>query len=276
MPSLETMEPDSNTVEAGDPTLITSPDVTAEALPEVAEPETDAQTDAEQGEAKPDEDPATKSLKRMERRIDRISAARHQAQAEAEMSRRQMAELQQRLAQYEQPQEQQQYQQPQPQQQQYDVVAVAQELRALEKVTDRSNHVVNEGTKRFPEFAKALQIVAEEVGPLVVPIAPGARVGKPTPIGEAILDADDPAGVLNYLGANPEVAGELASMSATQAARRILRIELELSKPKEPKQSMAPKPISPARSAARNTEALSNDLPIDEWAKRFYQQMGRR
>jgi hypothetical protein len=202
----------------------------------------------------------------MERRIDRISAARHQAQAEAEMSRRQMAELQQRLAQYEQPQEQQQYQQPQPQQ--YDVVAVAQELRALEKVTDRSNHVVNEGTKRFPEFAKALQIVAEEVGPLVVPIAPGARVGKPTPIGEAILDADDPAGVLNYLGANPEVAGELASMSATQAARRILRIELELSKPKEPKQSLAPKPISPTRGGARDPGGLHDELPLNEWMAR--------
>jgi hypothetical protein len=212
----------------------------------------------------------------MERRIDRISAARHQAQAEAEMSRRQMAELQQRLAQYEQPQEPQQYQQPQPQQQQYDVVAVAQELQELKEVTARSNHVANDGRKRFPEFAKALQIVSEELGPLVVPIAPGAQFGKPTPIGKVILEADDPAGVLNYLGENPEVAGELAGMSDTRAARRIERIEAELSKPKAPKQSMAPKPISPTRSAARNTEALSNDLPIDEWAKRFYQQMGRR
>jgi hypothetical protein len=49
-----------------------------------------------------------------------------------------------------------------------------------------------------------------------------------------------------------------------------------MSKPRETKQSMAPKPISPARAIARDTGALSNDLPMDEWARRFLQQRAKR
>ena len=47
---------------------------------EVVTPETDTQTEKPETQ----EDPAAKSLKRLERRIDRVTAARYQAEAERE------------------------------------------------------------------------------------------------------------------------------------------------------------------------------------------------
>jgi hypothetical protein len=44
---------------------------------------------------------------------------------------------------------------------------------------------------------------------------------------------------------------------------------MEIGKAKEPKQSSAPKPITPVKSAAKDDGALSDNLSPDEWAKRF-------
>lgn len=246
-------------VSPGEDTQIPAPELTAE-QPEIAEP---VSNEAETQDDKPAEDPLAKSVKRMERRIDRISAARYQAEARAQALEAQLQALQQREQQYE-PQEQ--------QQPQADPVAMARLLRDLDKVTEKSNQVAAEGGKRFgADFQTAVAQVIEEAGPLVLPVAPGARVGRPTPLGEAILEADDPAAVLHYLGTNPDTAAELHGLSAIQVARKIAKIEAELSKPAAPKVSNAPKPISPTKPVARDGGKLSDDLPIDEWARRFYQ-----
>lgn len=243
-------------VSPGEETQNPAPELTAE-QPEVAEPETN---EAESQDEKPAEDPLAKTVKRMERRIDRATAARYQAEARAQALEAQLQALQQREQQYE-PQEQ----------PQADPVAMARLLRDLDKVTEKSNQVAAEGNKRFgADFQNAVAQVIEEAGPLVLPVAPGAKVGKPTPLGEAILEADDPAAVLHYLGTNPDAAAELHGLSAIQVARKIAKIEAELSKPAAPKVSNAPKPISPTKPVARDGGKLSDDLPIDEWARRFY------
>jgi len=225
--------------------------------PEVATPEAD---ETEQADSQNEADPREKAVKSLTRRVDRLTAARYQAQAEADMARRQLAEMQQRLSQYEQPQEQ--------QQPQVDVLSVARQLKDFDAFNERSNTLVADGQKRFQEFGKALQIVSEEAGPLVVPVAPGSPYARPTPVGEAVLAADDPAAVLHYLGQNPDLASQLHGKSAAQAARLVARIEADLSKPKEPKASAAPRPISPTKNASRDTGGLSDELPLDEWMRR--------
>lgn len=228
---------------------------------EVVTPETDTQTEKPETQ----EDPAAKSLKRLERRIDRVTAARYQAEAEREQARQEAAELKARLQQFEQHEDT-------PRQPQIDPVQLANEIATVREITARSNAIAKEGEAKFgkTEFAQALRTVQEEAGSLFT------QKGTPTPIGEAVLSADDPAALLHYLGTNPEAASELADLTPVQAARRIARLEIEMSKPVAPKQSNAPKPISPVRASSAASSGLTDDLPADEWAKRFRAQRNSR
>jgi hypothetical protein len=226
--------------------------------PEVVEPEPVEQPDEPQ---KPEDDPRDKAVKSLTRRVDRITAARYQAEARAQQAAQDAEALRQRLAQYEQGEE--------PPQRQADPVALARELVTLERITEKSNTVAKDGAKRFEGFNKALTVVTEEAGPLFMPVAPG--IGRPTPLGEAVLAARDPAAVLHHLGNNPELAAELHGLTATELAYRVAEIGIELRKTNEPKQSNAPRPISPVKSAIKDDGGLSDNLPIDEWAKRFRQ-----
>lgn len=247
-------------VDPGAPTEIPAPAPTE--TPEVVAPEPVEQTDEPK---QPEDDPRDKAVKSLTRRVDRITAARYQAEARAQQAAQEAEQLRQQLAQYTQQEDR-----PQPQ---ADPVALAREIATLERITEKSNTVAKDGAKRFEGFNKALSVVQDEAGPLFVPVAPG--IGKPTPLGEAVLDAEDPAAVLHHLGNNPELAAELHGLSATQVARRIARIEIELSKASEPKQSSAPKPISPVKSAAKDDGGLADSLPIEEWTKRFRQSRQR-
>ncbi len=245
-----------------------APDVAAELptseqaeTPEVATPESSAETQPDEPQ-EPEVDPRDKAVKSLNRRVDRITAARYQAEARAQQAAQESEQLRQRLAQYEQGET--------PQPRQADPLALANEIATIREVTAKSNAVAKDGEKRFDGFGKAVSVVIEEAGPLVVPIAPGQSIGKPTPLGEAILDSEDPAAVLHYLGNNPDAAADLHGLTATQVARRIARIELEIGKAKEPKQSNAPKPITPVKSAAKDDGGLSDNLPTDEWIKRFH------
>lgn len=244
-----------------------APDVAAELptseqaeTPEVATPESSAETQPDEPQ-EPEVDPRDKAVKSLNRRVDRITAARYQAEARATQAAQEAEQLRQRLAQYEQGET--------PQPRQSDPLALANEIATIREVTTKSNAIAKDGEKRFEGFGKALAVVIEEAGPLVSPIQPGAPVGRPTPLGEAILDADDPAAVLHYLGNNPDAAADLHGLTATQVARRIARIELEIGKAKEPKQSNAPKPITPLKSAIKDDGGLSDNLSAEEWAKRF-------
>lgn len=225
---------------------IPATEVTAQEAPEVAAPEND--------EAAERDDP-TKVVKRMERRIDRLTAARYQAEARAEQVAAQYEHLRA------------QFSQEAPQQGgQQDPVALAREIAQVERITEKANGIAADGNKRFEGFGKAVQTVSAEVGSLF------DKRGKATPIGEAILAADDPAALIHHIGTNPDLAADLADMTPIQQARKLARIEIEMGKPKETKQSTAPKPITPARAAVRDGGGLSDDLPIEEWAKRFQKQ----
>lgn len=226
-------------------TEIPATEVTAQETQEVAAPEND--------EAAERDDP-TKVVKRMERRIDRLTAARYQAEARAEQVAAQYEQLRSQLS------------QETPQQGQQDPVALAREIAHVERITEKANGIAADGNKRFESFGKSVQTIASEVGSLF------DKRGKATPIGEAILAADDPAALIHHIGTNPDLAADLADMTPIQQARKLARIEIDMAKPKEAPRSNAPKPLTPVKGAARDDGGVSDNLSIDEWIRRRNKQ----
>lgn len=142
---------------------------------------------------------------------------------------------------------------------------LAKEIAKIERITERSNAIAGEGAKRFgDQFGNAVKMLTREAGSMF------DTYGRPTGLGEAVLSADDPAAVINALGSDPDLAAEFADLSAVQQARRIARLEIELSKAPEIKHSNAPKPITPARGAAstEKSPAEMSDAEFAAWRKR--------
>lgn len=224
--------------------------------PEVTTPEPET-TEAPQ----PEPDEGDKTVKRMERRIQRLTADKYQTRAQAEAAMQEAEQLRQRLAQYEQTQEQPQGPDP---------IALAKEIAKIEKVTEKSNAVAKEGAKRFPDFKESLQTITREAGPLF------DKFGRPTGLGEAVLDADDPAAVLHKIGSDPDLAAELADLSPIQQARRIAKLEAAMVAPKPEPKSNAPKPLTPVKATKADAGGLDDSLDLNEWTKRFYESRRNR
>lgn len=203
--------------------------------PEVATPEPGQEEAAE--EVKAEEDDRDKTLRRMERRINQKHAQAAAAAEREKMARAETEQLRQKLAQYEAPQEK--------PHEEADPVALAREIVQIERVTEKANGVAKDGEKRFTGFKESVLAVTEEAGPLF------DQKGKSTALGEAILDADDPAALLHHLGSNPDLASELQGLTPAQLGRRLGRIEAEM--------STKPKPLSKAPAPERPLAANVSD-----------------
>jgi len=224
---------------------------------EVATPETEVEEPKDpEAEAKAERD---KAIRNLQRRVDRKHAQAAAAEERARLAEQRIADIEAR------------YSGSEEQKPQIDPIQLAEQIATIREVNTKANTVAKDGGSRFPDFKDALRTVAEEAGPLF------DQRGMPTGLGESVLDADDPAAVLHYLGTNPEIASELQGLKPTQIARRIARIEADMAKPieadmakpKEPKQSTAPKPVAPVRQSA-DVGGLSDSLTTEEWAQRFY------
>lgn len=218
--------------------------------PEIVTPEPETQTEPE---AKADD--ADKSLKRLERRIDRLTAARYQTAAEAQQARKEADELRARLAQYEQPETQPETLTPEK------VLPIARQmadyLRSQERVQDKVQSVMAAG-KALDGFDQACNNVNEEL-PFYAPN------GAPTPFLSVVMECESPAVVLHHLGRNPDLAEELARLTPTQQARRLDRLESELNKKPEPKASSAPKPIEPLKGTGGGATKEPSDMSYKEF-----------
>ena len=130
---------------------IPATEVPAQETPEVAAPEND--------EAAERDDP-NRVVKRMERRIDRLTAARYQAEARAEQVAAQYEQLRSQLSQ-EQPQ----------QGGQQDPVALAREMSQVERITEKANGIAADGNKRFTAIIKVV---------LPQPLSPTKPISSPS------------------------------------------------------------------------------------------------
>lgn len=212
--------------------------------PEVASPEPAADTSqpATESVQEPTEAERDKALRAMQRRIDKRTADLYRERAKLELAERKLQEYEQRPS--EEPQQ--------------DPIKLAREIARLEKVQERSNAIANEGAKAFPDFREAVVALAQEVGALY------DQRGAPMPLMEAILDSDIPAKVLYHLGRNPDIAADLADLTPTQQARRIARLEVELSKPATQQVSKAPQPLTPVKSGG-NVVKDESAMTDAEW-----------
>lgn len=203
-------------------------------------------------EEKHEETPETeesKALKRLQRRIDKRTADVYRERAEKEA-------LAQRLAQFESKEEK-----AEPSIEEV-VRHQAREIAKMERLNDRCNEIATQGNKDFPDFKDNLKSLAQEV-PLF------DQRGAPTTVMQVILEADNPAKLMHHLGANPDLAAELSDLTPTQLARKLDRIERDMSKAQK---SSAPAPLTPTKGAASNDE-LHSGLSDAEWIARREKQL---
>ena len=208
-------------------------------------------------DAKAEKTPEQRELERLRRQLtkrDRTQGKLHQ----------ELQQARERLSQFEATQPQ----QARAPQEAADPVSIAREIAHIEKVTEKSNQIHKDGTKRFPDFMEAVANVQEEVGPLF------DRYGRPSPVMEAVFDSEKQTDLLYFLGKNPDLASELEGLTPAQLGRRIARIEAQMSEQAKPKTSAAPKPLAPVRGGASDNE-LRSDLSTEEWMRRREAQLRR-
>ena len=232
-------------VSTGEETQNPAPEVVEETT-EVTTPETvEAKT-----EEVSEEDETQKSIKRLQRRIDKRTADVYRERARAEQLAAELEKL--RAGQTEE----------KPEPKEFAREAVDRDtLKEIVRFEEKAAEIVEGGKKLEPKFTELLNDLRAEVGDFVQPN------GLPSPFMKAVLDiSDNPTKLMLHLAKNPDVAGDLADLPVTKLAARLDRIERSLSEP-TPKQSSAPKPLEPVKSKSSDS-GLHSNLSTEEWMKR--------
>lgn len=218
--------------------------------PEIVEPgstDSEGQKAGESEEAKPEKTAEQKELERLRRQVTKSHRTQGRMHQETVELRDRLAHLEQReagMTEGDKPKAE------------IDPVKLAREIATIERVTEKANAVAKDGNKRFPDFRTALDTLRDEAGDLF------DKRGLPTPIGEAILEADDPAALIHFLGANDDLAAELEGLSPAALGRRIAKFEARMNAEPKPKPlSKASEPIAPlkgtANAAVKSLEQMS-------------------
>lgn len=223
--------------------------------PEVTTPEPTADGGQEPGseDAKEEKSPEQRELERLRRQLTKRDRTQGKLHQELQQARERLAQIETA-----EPKEQ--------TRESVDPVVLAREIALVEKVTEKSNLIHKDGTKRFPDFMEAVTAVQEELGPLF------DQKGRPAPVMEAVMDSEKPADLLHFLGKNPDLASELEGLTPAQLGRRIERLETRMAEQAKPKTSGAPKPLEPVRGGASDNE-LRSDLSTEEWMRRREAQL---
>jgi Skp family chaperone for outer membrane proteins len=224
---------------------------------EVTTPEPTADGGPEPGseDAKAEKSPEQRELERLRRQLTKRDRTQGKLHQELQQARERLSQLE-TTEPTDKPRES------------VDPHALAREIALVEKVTEKSNQIAKEGTKRFPDFMETIAAISEELGPLF------DQRGRPAPVMEAVFDAEKPADLLHFLGKNPDLAAELEGLTPAQLGRRIARLETQMAEQAKPKTSAAPKPLEPVRGGASDNE-LRSDLSTEEWMRRREAQLRR-
>ncbi|MGH7186489.1 MAG: hypothetical protein ACREIB_09485, partial [Pseudomonadota bacterium] len=131
----------------------------------------------------------------------------------------------------------------------------AREMVHYQSLNEKADKALKSGAK-LSGFTEAVSALREEV-------SFADRSGRITPFLEAVLDADDPARVIHYLGQNPDEAAEFADLSPAQLGRRLEKLETRLAQDGKAK-SKAPAPIEPIGGARAKTGDLQS-MSMDDY-----------
>ena len=242
-----------------------STDVPGQEAAEGAHPQNGAEQgegqsqDSEGGEKLSEEQ---KTIRKLQRRIDRLTAGRGAASREAELLREELAQhRQQSRGQDDEPKA--------IDPKEIDRLATerARELTRQQQVASKVGTVLQTG-KKLEGFDQAVNAVAEEV-----PFTD--RHGRPTPFIEAVLDADKPAEVLHWLGQNPDEAAAFASLTPAQIGRRLAQIESRIEREAKAKTSNAPAPLQPVKARA-TADGPSDSDDIATWMRKERERVAKR
>jgi hypothetical protein len=242
-----------------------TPEPIANTQPEVATPESESTEQAQQTDADAESgDGADKSIKRMERRLGRVTGKYYEAEARAK-------QLEAELSQYKQtqPEAERQFK---PEELEGLISKQAEQIADARHVDRRGAEISTELFKLVgsPDVVKDLiDTITEEAGPFINP-----RTGKWTALGEAVDDSKNPAELIKYLGKNPDVAASLHGLTDARLGRRIAAIEAQMAKP-EPKRSNAPPPLEPVKAGGKVQKAPS-EMSDKEFAEYRRAQIAKR
>lgn len=207
------------------------------------------------GDDKPEKTPEQKELERLRRQLTKAQRVNGRISFERQQAFEQLQQFAPQGQQDQAPQN-------------VDPYRLAQEISKIERVTEKANDIAKAGTARFPDFNDAVAAVNREAGPMFHPN------GRPTALGDAILDSDDAPALIKFLADNDDIASELENLSPAQLGRRIGRIEAQMSSKPAPKPvSRAPTPAKPI-GATRGAANLA-DLPMDEYIQQRRAQGAR-
>ena len=217
----------------------------------------DQSQDSEGGEKLTQEQ---KTIRKMQRRIDRLTAGRGAAEREAQLRREYM---QQRPDQQGQGQEQEAERTRSIDPREIEQIAQerARQLVRQQTVAQRVGTVLDTGRK-LAGFDEAVNAVADEV-----PFTD--RRGQPTPFIEAVLDAEKPAELLHWLGNNPDEAAAFTGLSPAQIGRRLAKLEDRIEREAKSKASGAPTPLTAVRTRGKSDPdpAAMSDKEFAEWRR---------
>lgn len=227
-----------------------TPVVEGEALPEQAVP-----AETPESAPEPQDDPRDKTIKRLERRIHRLTARVYEErgrQSQPQPERVERAEPEgvdpaevQRLIDLE-------------------AQRKAQELVEKRFITERADSLEKSLQKtlgdRYAEFYAELQSSGQQGAALL----------------RAAIELEDAADVLSELAQDPDEFDRVLEMTPTRQAAYLGRVSARLeAKKTAPKVSQAPKPLAPIKPNASSDE-LTPDMPIDDWMKKREEQLRAR
>lgn len=224
---------------------IKQPPDDAKPEPEVATPEESTQ----EAEASADK-PANKTLERMDRRIAKRTADFYREKSRADAAETRLKELEAKESEptgKEDPRE------------------LAREIARAQVYSEKANAIVEKGTEQNKDFISVLRDLSTEVGEFV------QKSGLPTPFMEAVLEvSEDPAKLLYHLGKNPDLAEGLSELSPYKLAKKLDRIEREISEASKPKTSSAPKPLEPLKGQGTVVKdpADMTDAEFNAWRRK--------
>lgn len=242
-------------------TISTAPEISNPApestdKPEVVESEATSDA-APEGEStdKPEKTAEQKELEYLRRKATKADRNNARLHMEREHYRQQAERAQQSV-----PAEQRQTQQFDPVEVERQIERLADERSSLRETNSKANAIAEAGEKRFTNFTDSVNSVAEEAGPLF------DNRGRPTSLGEALMDSKDPAALIDFLHKNPSLAADLEGLSPTKLGMRIADLQVQMFTPKNRPASNAPPPIKPLQGGTSGaTKALESTATMAEY-----------
>ena len=225
----------------------TQPETTPQTV-ETVDDSTSSETGAAQNTPEPE---------KIQKRIDQLTREKYEAKRAAETAAQEAAYMRQYI-------EQQQRNPNAPVDANQIQAYVYQEAQRLQQETDFNracNKVYDDGLKNIPGFDSSLQNLQ--------------LVGLNKDILDVIVDSDEAAKIINYLGSDLDEAARITSLPPVRMAREITKLEAKLAGQTK-KTSNAPDPIKPIGGKSVAGQELRDGMSFKDFKRIREQQIKAR